>query len=124
MSDQTKQRREFARWVMALGLYNARPVGAREELLLSILQSILPAATARETRLALDYLADRKLIDLNKRPDGRWFAYLSRYGVDVIEDTVPCEPGIARWRNTPEWASAPKSAGCRTRCAPSSSASR
>jgi hypothetical protein len=94
--EQQKHRREFGRWVLMLGLYNAKPIGAWEELLLSILQGMWPDATRREVQLALDYLSDRKLIDLKKEPSGRWFADLNRYGVDVVEYTVPCEPGIAR----------------------------
>jgi len=94
--DQTKQRREFMRWVMLLGLYNALPVGAWEEVLLSIVQGVWLDASPREARLALEYLSDRKLIELRKEPSGRWFADLNRYGVDVVEYTVPCEPGIAR----------------------------
>ncbi len=96
MMDQDKQRREFGRWLMLLALNNARPIGAWEEILLSIMRAMWPDATAREVRLALDYLDDRKLIRLEKKPDGRWFADLNRYGVDVVEYTVPCEPGIAR----------------------------
>lgn len=96
MIDQVRHRREFGRWVLMLGLYNAKPIGAWEELLLSIMQGMWPDATAREMKLGLDYLADRKLIDLKKEPHGRWFADLNRYGVDVVEYTVPCEPGIAR----------------------------
>lgn len=94
--DQAKHRREFGRWVLMLGLYNAKPIGAWEELLLSVMQAMWPDATAREVRLALDYLSDRKLIDLDKKPDGRWFADLNRYGTDIVEYAVPCEPGIAR----------------------------
>lgn len=96
--DQAKHRREFGRWVLMLALYNAKPVGAFEELLLSILQGMWPDATRREVQLGLDYLADRKLIDLEKNAGThkRWFADLNRYGVDVVEYTVPCEPGIAR----------------------------
>lgn len=96
MIDQAKQRREFGRWVLMLALYNAKPIGAWEELLLSVMQGMWPDATRREVQIALDYLADRKLIDLQKKPDGRWFSDLNRYGTDVVEYTVPCEPGIAR----------------------------
>lgn len=96
MIDQQKHRREFMRWVIILGLNNARPIGAWEEVLISILQGVFPDATKHEVRLALDYLAERHLIDLRKDPDGRWFAKLNRYGTDVAEYTVPCEPGIAR----------------------------
>jgi hypothetical protein len=94
--DQAKHRREFGRWVVLLALYNARPIGAYEEVLLSIMRGMWPDATAHEVRLALDYLGDRKLIEVRKEPSGRWFADLNRYGVDVVEYTVPCEPGIAR----------------------------
>ena len=48
--------------------------------------------TARE----LDYLADRDLLEVRKEPGGRWHAELARYGVDVVEYTVDCDPGIGR----------------------------
>jgi hypothetical protein len=38
----------------------------------------------------------RNLISIDHQPDGRWFCKLERYGVDVVEYTVPVEPGIAR----------------------------
>ena len=44
----------------------------------------------------LDYLADRSLVELKKEPSGRWFADVTRYGVDIAEYTVDCQPGIAR----------------------------
>jgi len=94
--DTVKQRREFMRWVILLGLWHALPVGAWEEVLLSTVQGVWGDATSREVRLALEYLCDRKLIDLRKEPSGRWFADLNRYGVDIVEYTVACEPGIAR----------------------------
>ncbi|EME4037049.1 hypothetical protein VYM13_004930, partial [Escherichia coli] len=42
------------------------------------------------------YLADRKMVDLEKKPSGDWFADLTRLGVDLVEYTVECGPGIAR----------------------------
>ena len=96
MLDQAKHRREFMRWVLMLALYNARPIGAWEELLLSVVQGVWPDATKHEVRLNLDYLLDRKLIELKKEPSGRWFGELNRYGVDMVEYNIDCEPGIAR----------------------------
>jgi hypothetical protein len=96
MIDPAKARREHLRWLILLTLNNARPVGAYEGPILSVAQAEYPDATAHELRRELDYLHDRKLVQINKRPDGRWFAELSRYGVDVAEYTVECEPGIAR----------------------------
>ena len=96
MVDQSKVRRESMRWNILLTLNNARPIGAYEELVLSTIQAIYPDATALEVRRELDYLADRKLVDLNKTPSGAWFADLTRYGVDIAEYTCECYPGIAR----------------------------
>jgi hypothetical protein len=53
-------------------------------------------ATPLELRRELDYLSDRKLVELRKEPTGRWFADLTRYGVDICEYNIDCEPGIAR----------------------------
>ncbi len=96
MLDTAKVRRESMRWNILLTLNNARPMGAYEELILVTVQSIFPDATALELRREIDYLADRDLVSLKKEPSGRWFADLTRYGVDLAEYTVECEPGIAR----------------------------
>ena len=96
MVDQSKVRRESMRWNILLTLNNARPIGAYEELVLSTIQAIYPDATALELRRELDYLADRCLVELKKEPGGRWFADVTRYGVDIAEYTVDCQPGIAR----------------------------
>lgn len=96
MIDPNKARREHLRWLIILTLNNARPIGAFEGPILSVAQSEYPDATAHELRRELDYLGDRKLVAVAKKPDGRWFGELTRYGVDVAEYTVDCEPGIAR----------------------------
>lgn len=96
MVDPIKIRRETMRWNIILVLYNARPVGAYEELIMATVQGMFLDATALEVRRELDYLADRKLIELRKEPSGRWFADLNRDGVDVAEYTVECDAGIGR----------------------------
>jgi len=93
---QTKSRREFMRWIILLALDNARPIGCYEELVLLAVQGCYQDATAMEVRRELDYLTDRKLVALKKEPPGRWFCNITRYGVDVREYTVDCDPGIAR----------------------------
>ena len=60
------------------------------------MQAIYPDATALELRRELDYLADRRMLELVKEPSGTWFGDLTRLGVDVVEYTVDCGPGIAR----------------------------
>lgn len=96
MIDPAKMRRELMRWHILLTLNNARPIGAWEELVLATVQGYSPDATALELRRELDYLADRTLVELRKEPSGRWFADLTRCGVDMVEYTIDCEPGIAR----------------------------
>lgn len=94
--DPAKARRESMRWAILLTLNNARPIGAHEALILSTIQSIYPDATQRELRCELDYLSDRSLVTLKIDPSGPWSADLTRLGVDVVEYTVDCQPGIAR----------------------------
>ncbi|MDD3310967.1 hypothetical protein [Pseudodesulfovibrio sp.] len=94
--DHARVRREYLRWVLILTLNNARPLGCYDDTALATAQGVYPDATRLEVQRELDYLAERALVDLDKRPDGRWIAKLNRYGVDVAEYTVDCEPGIAR----------------------------
>lgn len=94
--DVAKVRREHLRWLIILTLNNARPVGAFEMPILAVAQSEYPDATPLEIRRELDYLHDRDLVELDKQPDGKWFADLTRHGVDIAEYTIECDPGIAR----------------------------
>lgn len=94
--DHARLRREALRWLILLTLNNARPVGAFEAVVLSVAQSEYPDATPLELRREMDYLDERELVKIDKQPTGKWFAELTRHGVDVSEYTVNCEPGIAR----------------------------
>ena len=94
--DLAKARREGMRWNLLNALHKARPIGAMDVLLLDVMRSIYPDSTANELQCQLDYLADRELIVVTKKPDGHWHSKLARYGTDLVEYTVDCEPGIAR----------------------------
>lgn len=94
--DMNKVRREMMRWNIILTLNNARPIGAAEDLILSVVQAISPDATPVEVRRELDYLEERELVKIERLPTGRWVADLTRHGVDLAEYTVDCDPGIAR----------------------------
>jgi hypothetical protein len=96
MIDAQKIRREASRWHIMQTLDNSRPYACHENTVLAVVQSVYPDATALEVRRNLDYLADRQLVTIEKKPEGVWWAELSRYGVDIVEYTVDCEPGIAR----------------------------
>jgi len=94
--DQAKLRREALRWYLILALYNARPEKVCEDIVQATMRSLYPDVTPLEVRQELDYLADRCLVTLRKEPSGRWWGDLTRYGVDIAEYTVDCDPGIAR----------------------------
>lgn len=96
MPDHAKVRRESLRWNLLNTLNKARPHTTHEQFLLEVMRAIYPDASPLELRRELDYLADRELVKLNKSPAGTWFADLTRYGVDIAEYTLECEPGIAR----------------------------
>ena len=94
--DPQKARRETLRWVTLLTLNSARPLGAVELLILDTVRQVIPDATPHEVRAELDYLAERGLVHLDGLQSCQWHAKLTRYGTDVAEYTVECEPGIAR----------------------------
>lgn len=94
--DEAKVRRETMRWNVIVTLNNAYPIGAYEEVVLSVARAIYPDATRNEVRRELGYLEDRELVEIERQPDGRWHAELTRYGVDCAEYTIDCQPGIAR----------------------------
>lgn len=96
MADWAKIRRENIRWQILLTLNNARPYGVFERIILAVIQAEYPDATQQEIRRELCYLGDRDLVEIDRQPDGRWHGELMRFGVDIVEYTVNCEPGIAR----------------------------
>jgi len=94
--DPARARRELIRWYLLLAIYHARPEAAVEAILEGTLRTLYADITALEIRQQLDYLAHRELISVRKEPSGRWWAELSSTGVDVVEYTVDCAPGIGR----------------------------
>lgn len=96
MTDHARARREGMRWNLLNCLDKARPYTTSEVFLVDVMRGIYPDATPMEVRRELDYLHDRQLIVLTKQPSGAWFADLARFGVDLVEYSVDCDPGIAR----------------------------
>ncbi len=94
--DIAKSRRENLRWMILLALNSARPVGTSEQIVFSAVVPVVPDLTQFELRCELDYLDERKLVELTKRHTSAWYCKLTRHGMDVAEYTLPCEPGIAR----------------------------
>lgn len=94
--DMEKTRRETIRWHILVATNAGAPRPVAETLLLSAIQSIPVECTALELRKQLDYLEDRHLLRLARNEGAPWTAELTRHGVDVVEYTVTCDPGIAR----------------------------
>lgn len=95
-ANMARVRREQIRWFLLLSLNVARPTGCYSEVLRDIVQSTYADATHQEVRRELDYLEERALVKIDRDPLDRWSAELTRHGVDIVEYTVPVEPGIAR----------------------------
>ncbi len=94
--DLERAQREEARWRILLALDVGRPLHVAEALLLRVLSDMDLPVTPHEVRRELAYLEDRGLIEIKGRDEGTWLVTLTRTGIDIVEYTVPCDPGINR----------------------------
>lgn len=94
--DMEKARREHIRWLALVAINAGRPGAVAEGLILSAIQAVPVQCTALELRRELDYLEDRRLVELKRLEGAPWTAQLTRHGVDFVEYTIEAEPGIAR----------------------------
>ena len=95
-----KARREAMRWHLLKIADVSRPSGINTAAMLPVIQTVYPDATEREVRKELDYLEERELVKIAKDPLDNWYVELRRYGVDLVEYAVECDPGISRPRIT------------------------
>lgn len=95
-----KARREALRWHLLTIANVARPQSINVAAMLPIIATVYPDASALELRRQLDYLEERDLVKIAKDPLDNWTVELTRWGVDIVEYTVDCDPGIARPRAT------------------------
>lgn len=91
-----KIRREAIRWHLLQIADVARPQGIYTEAMLPVIRGVYPDATENEIRRNLDYLKERELIKVQKDQLDRWFVELTRHGIEVVEYTIDCQPGVAR----------------------------
>jgi len=94
--DMQKARREELRWLILQALYAAQPIGTSETVIKNAIEPVLLDITLLEIRKELDYLAERDLATVSHRDAPVWNAKINRHGIDVVEYTVDCLPGIAR----------------------------
>lgn len=88
-------RRERLRWLSLAYLDAARPGLMMDSALLPLVQLDYPDTSTAELRLALDYLALRGLLT-HADVAGLWQLRLTYHGIDLVEYTSDCAPGIAR----------------------------
>jgi hypothetical protein len=93
--DITKARHEELRWLILLALNAARPMGTSEVIIRRAIEPVIPGVTDLEIRREVDYLVERKLAEV-ERDRAVWFVKINNHGVDLVEYTLPCLPGIAR----------------------------
>jgi hypothetical protein len=93
--DMEKARRTQLRWYILRSLYAAQPMGTSEFVIRTAVDPIIRGVTELEIRNQLDYLQERRLIGIESNHPV-WHAKINNHGIDVVEYTVDCDPGIAR----------------------------
>ncbi len=88
---------ERIRWYCLVTIDAGRPEAVRESLILRTLQDSELDVTATLLKRELDYLEERQLIHVYGRGtnDG-WSVKLTSVGIDLVDYSIPCNPGIAR----------------------------
>lgn len=94
--DIGKARREELRWLILQALYAAQPMGVSESIVKNAIEAVILDVTLVEIRRELDYLAERELVTVTHKDMPAWFGKINNHGVDIVEYTVECRPGIAR----------------------------
>lgn len=94
--DVEKLQREEVRWRILQALNAGRPTPLREQFILRVVNDIDLPVSPTGLRRELDYLEERELLRIHDRKTAMWKCELTRTGIDVVEYTVECDPGIAR----------------------------
>jgi hypothetical protein len=89
-------RREEIRWRILRALDAGRPLPVAETLLFRVLSDVSLSLSAYELRRELDYLSKSKLVTLIQNSGDPWLVELTEQGIECVEYSIPCPPGIAR----------------------------
>lgn len=93
--------RKIVRWRIMLALFNARPMGSMDGIILQcISDSTLEVIDVDDVRAALQYLCDKGFVKVKTEKEG-WSGRLTSDGVDFMEYNKEAEPGIARPKRKP-----------------------
>ena len=96
MMDLEKNRREALRWRILQTLDVGRPYPVSDDIMLATVAGDDMPVTITDLRRELDYLEERELLTISGKDTVHWSAELTRTGVDLVEYTIDCDPGIAR----------------------------
>ena len=85
-----------ARWDILRTLRVGGHLGATETMIREVLAAGYLGVTKHWIRDQLAYLEARRLIAIKRSEVEPWRATLTRYGYDIADYQVDCEPGIRR----------------------------
>jgi len=86
--------RPSLRWRILATLNAGRPNSVQESLILHVANDLSLNVTVASLRRELDYLEEKELVRVQR--SGHWSAELTGSGIDVVEYTIDCPPGIDR----------------------------
>lgn len=88
-------RRELTRWLVLMTAHVCRPLDAPFQTILRVVQEAYKNASEHEIKLAVEYLKKSGHV-IHRCEKGFNFVELTRQGIDMVEYTIPAEPGIYR----------------------------
>ncbi len=84
------------RWTILRTLMVGGHIGATDQMCLDVARAEYLGVTIERVRTELDYLAERKLVEIEKSELRAWRAKLTRHGRDVVDYEIDVAPGIDR----------------------------
>lgn len=84
------------RWTLLRTLMIGGHIGATDQMCLDVARAEYIGVSRERVRTELDYLESRKLVTIERSEMRAWRAKLTRYGRDLVDYEVDCEPGITR----------------------------
>jgi len=94
--DLEQKQREEARWRILRVLDAGHPIGVGETIIWRVLADVKVPFSLHQVRRELTYLRDLTLVEIEGEHTETWSGKLTARGVQVVEYTIECPPGIAR----------------------------
>lgn len=84
------------RWAILRTIRVGGHLGATDAMIREAVRSEYPFTDTVIVRNELAYLESRKLVVVHRSELEAWRAELARFGRDIVDYQVPCDPGISR----------------------------